>query len=122
MAKKNIAIPENKGTPTLNIQRDFLPVIDIEPYDEEQQLFRGKILNAHLANLQNASDRDFVYFERNYNPEVNDLDKVFREIRFDDKLVGESFTLIPMNKVRVFWTPASLIQMPTQKASHKLNI
>ena len=125
MELKGISSMETKPDASeaqISVQRDYLPIIGIEPYDEEQQLFRGKILNAHLSNLDNASSRDYVYFERNYNPETNDLDKIFRELKFDDKLVGMEFTLVPMNKVRIFWTPPSVIHVPKGPATNKLRI
>lgn len=94
----------------ISVDRNYFAVIDIEPYSIDQKIFRGKILPHQLKYLKNKNERDYVYFSRDYNPDTNDIDKVFTEKKFDDSLAGIPFTLVPANKVLTFYTPESLIQ------------
>jgi hypothetical protein len=113
-AEPQLALPskEPKGC-QLEVQREFMPLFNIEPYDEEQKIFRGQLIpTARRGQWSKISDRDWIYFSRRYDAEHNDLDKVFIEEEYDASLTGYSFTLIPGNKVRMFYVPeSSIIQL-----------
>ncbi len=98
----------------ITIQKEYIALTDIQEFDKEQCLWSGHILPQQQKHLPNSSDRDVIYFSRDYNPDVNDMDKVFKEIEFDDSLAGIPFTMVPFNKVRLFYVPESIIQIVQQ--------
>ncbi len=97
----------------ITVQKEYIALIDIQEFDKKQNIWSGHILPHQAKKLEGAGDRDILYFSRNYNPEVNDVDKVFQEVEFDETLAGIPFTLVPLNKVRIFYLPPSLIQLVT---------
>ena len=109
-----LALPEKeqKGC-TLEVQREYMGLYNIEPVDEKQAIFRGQLIpTSRRGQWANITDRDWIYFSRRYDPEGNDLDKVFIEEHYDDSLTGFAFTLIPGNKIRMFYVPeSSIIQL-----------
>ena len=111
LADTKIALPqkEEKGC-QLEVQREFMPLYNIEPYSEEQQIYRGQLIPlARKGQFALIDDRSWVYFSRRYDPDANDMDKIFIEEEYDDSLTGTAFTLIPGNKVRMFYIPESKI-------------
>lgn len=94
----------------LEIQREFMGLYEIEPVCMEQQIFRGKLIpTSRTGQWAQITDRDWIYFSRRYDAEHNDLDKVFIEEHYGDELTGYEFTLIPGNKIRMFYVPESSI-------------
>ena len=110
----SLAKPEKtqKGC-KLEVQREFMALFNIEPYDEEQEIYRGQLIpTSRVGQWATIGDRDWVYFSRRYDAENNDLDKVFIEEHYDDSITGFAFTLIPGNKIRMFYVPeSSIIQL-----------
>ena len=109
-----LALPtkEHKGC-RLEVQREYMALYNIEPYDLEQELYRGQLIpTSRRGQWEQIGDRDWIYFSRRSKPEDNDLDKVFIEEEYDDSLTGYAFTLIPGNKIRMFYVPeSSIIQL-----------
>ena len=103
---------EQKGC-KLEVQREFMPLFNIEAYDAEQEIYKGQLIpTSRVGQWGNITDRDWIYFSRRYDPENNDLDKVFIEEEYDDTLTGFAFTLVPGNKIRMFYVPeSSIIQL-----------
>jgi hypothetical protein len=109
-----LALPEKEAKGCkLEVQREFMPLYNIEVYSEEQQINRGQLIpTSRTGQFAGISDRDWVYFSDKYDPENNDLDKVFIKEEYDDSLTGTAFTLIPGNKIRMFYIPeSSIIQL-----------
>ena len=94
----------------LEIQREFMGLYKIEPVDESQCLYRGKLIPpSRSGQFASISERDWVYFSRKSDPENNDLDKVFVEEHYTDEITGYAFTLVPGNKIRMFYVPEGSI-------------
>ncbi len=97
----------------ITVQKEYIALVDLQLYNEEQNLWSGHILPHQAKKLKGASDRDVIYFSRHYDPTTNEMDQVFKEVEFGPELAGIPFTLIPFNKVRIFYLPASIIQLVT---------
>lgn len=110
--------PSEGNDAQITIQREYLAIIDMELYSKTQHLWRGKILPHQQKTLGNTSPREWIYFSRDYQPDINDADKVFIELEFDDTLAGIPFTLVPFNKVRIFYTPESTIKIVTPTSTN----
>jgi len=94
----------------LEIQREYMGLYQIEAVSEGQKLYRGKLIPPSRSGpFASITERDWVYFSRQRDPENNDLDKIFVEEEYDDSITGYAFTLIPGNKIRMFYVPESSI-------------
>jgi len=73
-----------------------VPICNYELIDEAQQIWKGELV---LNASSRADEAKTIYFSRFYQPEVNDLDKIFTEVIFDDaELLGVPFILVPKEK------------------------
>jgi hypothetical protein len=71
-----------------------LPVSDYECYNEELKIWRGNLI------IPGADGNKVIFFSRKYQPEINDLDKIFVEIEITDpELLGVPFILVPKEKL-----------------------
>jgi hypothetical protein len=97
----------------VSVQAEYIALYNVRPFDEEQNLYQGQVLPQMQKQLKNCTDRMIVIFQRNYDPDKNDIDKVYPEIKFDRRLTNVDFNLVPFNKVRLFYTPESFIKVVT---------
>lgn len=85
----------------------YLPVKDIEIVDAEQKIWKGVPMMQYGMRDEPAP---FVFFSREYLPEVNELDKVFKEIEIkSEAIMGCKFWLIPKEKLLFAYEPGSAI-------------
>lgn len=103
--------PEEKTKSVkLDVQQEYIGLYDIEPFDIDQKLMKGKLIEtSRLGRFANITDRDLIIFSNDYEPETNDMDKIFKEVHINDSLIGKEFLMVPLNKVRMFYTPESSI-------------
>lgn len=100
----------------LQVQAEFFALYDIEPYDVEQNIYKGRLLEqCRVGPFKDVDDKVEFFFSRDYDPENNDMDKIWRELNFGDELVGTKFTLVPGNKIRLFYYPETLIKLAKGK-------
>ncbi len=108
--KPKIVTPKDEKEIRLEVQREYVALYKIEPYDVDQKIFKGKIIpTSRVGPWAGLTDRDWVFFSRKYDAENNDLDKVFVEENYGDEITGFEFTLVPGNKIRMFYCPESKI-------------
>lgn len=92
----------------------YMPVKDAVVIDEKQKIWKGTRV------LEPGSPEDYfveVIFSRDYNPEKNEFDIMFKEIIMDSTLLGYDFIMVPKDKIVAFYDPASLIAKPDIKLS-----
>jgi hypothetical protein len=71
-----------------------LPVSDYECFDEDLQIWKGNLI------VPGTNGNKVIFFSRKYQPEINDLDKLFVEIEITDpELLGVPFILVPKEKL-----------------------
>ena len=74
----------------------LVPIEDYELYkkDDNVEIWKGKLV------IPGKSDTpDIIYFSRFYQPDINDLDKIFVEIEITDlNILGVPFILVPKEK------------------------
>jgi hypothetical protein len=110
IVEPKIVTPKDEREIRLEVQREFVAMYKIEPYDMEQKIYKGKIIpTSRVGPWAGLTDRDWVFFSRRYEPENNDLDKVFVEEKYGPEMTGYEFTLIPGNKIRMFYVPESSV-------------
>ena len=102
--------PKEARDVCLEVQAEYMGLCEIEPFDVEEKLYKGKLIEtSRVGRWSKITDRDLVIFSRDYDPDVNDMDKIFKETKINDNLLGYEFVMIPLNKVRMFYTPASSV-------------
>lgn len=73
-----------------------IPICEYELYNEEHQIWKGKL----VIPPGKAGAPDVVFFSRKYQPEINDLDKLFVEMEMENTdLLGIPFILVPKEKL-----------------------
>jgi len=94
----------------------YIAIYDIECVDTKQQIYRGK-------RVVEPEQRDQVwpwyYFHRNYLPEINDFDKIYKEVKLPKEMFDVEVVLIPKEKLLFGFMPHSLIQLPPPKTSKR---
>ena len=96
----------------------YVPVYKLEMIDAEQ-----KIWKAHIIPVENmlipkgvsidTTKKGIVFFSRNYKPEINELDQIYVEVHIKSAdIIGESFWLIPKEKLLFEYEPPSSIHKP----------
>lgn len=114
----SIITPKEEKKAMLQVQAEFFALYDIEPYDIDQKLYKGKMIEqCRVEQFANVTDNVDFFFSRDYQPDANDMDKIFKEIKFSEDLIGTEFTLVPGNKIRLFYLPETLIKLATTKGS-----
>ncbi len=97
----------------------WVPVRDLEVVDEEQLIWRGTIVDHPHQEM----DGRLVYFSREYLPEVNELDQIYKEKFFSDESIrGFPFWMIPKEKLFFTQMPASSIVRPDPRTFSKRNL
>lgn len=91
------------------IGNSYIPIRDVELFDEKQNIWRGKIVD----HPDNKISSEFVYFWRFYSPEKNELDLMWPEFSFDERINGHPFLLVPKEKVLFGYFPPSTIHLPS---------
>ncbi len=86
----------------------YVPIKDVECVDESQHIWKGRIVD----HPNKAFQTEWVYFSREYLPAVNELDQIYKEKTFDDKINGVPFLLVPKEKLLFGYFPPSIIHMP----------
>lgn len=100
-------MPENK--PIIMPLGGYIPIEDIEPVDEAQKIYKGKVVDypGRQANL------DEVFFSRDYQPEHNELDQIFTEKTISAAVTGKPFLLVPKEKLLFGRFSPGLIALPS---------
>lgn len=81
----------------------FLPVHSIEVVDAKQKIWKGVPI---MQFGQRDEPAPFVFFSREYLPDINDFDKVYHEFEIKSETVlGEGFWLIPKEKLLFAYEP-----------------
>lgn len=71
-----------------------LPICDYTCFNKEHNIWRGTL----VVPQKNANPN--VFFSRKYQPEINDLDKIFVEIEITElEILGVPFLLVPKEKL-----------------------
>jgi hypothetical protein len=81
----------------------YVPVYDLECVDTKQEIYKGKQIT---QPEQRKESSPFLFFSRSYKPDINELDQIFKEISFDDKLLGVPFILVPKEKLLFGYQPS----------------
>jgi len=98
----------------------YIPVYDVEEVNRKKGIWRGKRI---VEPEMREEEWPFVYFSRLYDPETNDLDKIFPELQWDDpELLGVPFVLIQKEKLLFRYMPSSLIALPRPKGRIRPNM
>jgi len=86
--------PERNQAQIVPMGSGLAPIYDYELYNEELQIWKGKLV---IPSGTNAPE--VIYFSRKYQPEVNEFDRVFTEIEILDlEILGVPFVLVPKEK------------------------
>ena len=100
---------KNKQEGVLFPMGGYVPIRDFIMIDEEQKIARGKVVN-HPDKKIEAS---YVYFSRQYLPEVNELDQILTEKIFKAGIVTDfEMLLVPKEKMLFGWIPPGTIHLP----------
>ena len=88
-----------------------VPIMNYEVVDKKRFIWKGELI---LNINSKASDSKVIYFSREYQPEINELDKIFKEILFEDaELLGVPFLLVPKEKLLfAFEAGSNIISIP----------
>lgn len=107
---KIIDVGKTKNNARIKTLGAYWPVKDIEPVDKEQKVWKGKRIN-EIGLPEGVLD--WVFFSRDYKPEVNEYDQIIREIEFtDESILGYPFWLIPKEKLFFGYDPPSILAKP----------
>jgi len=83
-----------RNNATLVPMGGLVPIERYEVYDKERKIWKG-----HLVIPATSGAPDIIYFSRNYQPEINELDQIFVEIEFTDtEILGVPFLMVPKEK------------------------
>ena len=90
----------------------YVAIYNIECVDTKQQIYRGKRI---VEREQRDEDWPWYYFSRAYYPDINDFDKIYKEIELPEDMFDTKVTLIPKEKLLFGFEPHSLIMKPRPK-------
>ena len=110
-------IEEVRNNAQLKTYGGYFPVSHVEVVDEQQHIYKGK--KVAIKGDDKVFERDYVFFSRNYQPDINDLDKIYPELSFSNELLGVSFILVPKEKLLFEYSPSSSIAIPSIDFSQK---
>jgi hypothetical protein len=104
---------EGRNNATIFPMGGSIPICEYEIYNEEHQIWKGKLVIPPSA----SGASDVVFFSRFYQPEINDLDKLFVEIEMEaTDLIGIPFILVPKEKLMFgYFAGSSTIVIPKKK-------
>lgn len=74
----------------------YVPVYSIKCVDAKQQIYRGTQL---VEPERREEVMPSIVFHRNYYPELNDFDKIYKEIELDESWIGVKLFLVPKEKL-----------------------
>lgn len=87
----------------------YMPVKNIELYDEDQQIWKGEVCQAAMQKMPYK----IVFFSRQYLPEVNELDQIYKEIHFKPGVLSFEFLLVPKEKILFGYHEPGTILLPS---------
>lgn len=91
----------------------YVIIHSIEAVNEELKIWRGVQL-VEPERREELSPQ--IFFSRNYNTDINDLDKIFPEIVWDDcDLIGVPCLFVQKEKLLFGYEPSSIILKPAIK-------
>ena len=74
-------------------------------------MWKGTMVPHLTRSMGKTPDDKIVFFTRNYQPDVNDMDLVYPEIEFKSKaIIGVKFWLIPKEKLLFGYEEPSIIE------------
>lgn len=92
---------------------NYMPVRDIEIVDAKQKIWKG-IRVIEVGTPEGVME--WVFFSRNYRPDVNDYDNIAPELHItDNDIMGFEFWLVQKEKILFGYDPHSPIAKPSIK-------
>ena len=81
----------------------YAALYDIECVDAVQKIWKGKqIIDPNMRQELYP----WIFFSRQYNPEVNELDQIYKELEIkSESIVGKPFWLVPKEKLLFGYLP-----------------